>query len=166
MVLLEQDYRFCVRMSLQILQEMRAKLRETTEILPNDIRIALHTTGEYEKSRQQLYFEKYYIQWLNKHWSMMCEILEQHTEYSIEQRKDITIFFASYFKNFFEQSCKTQSFSHAIIPNILDIKGKSIEKMIECSDKWEENSKELRADEAVWKEKYDELLKKYSKENQ
>ena len=51
-------------------------------------------------------------------------------------------------------------------PNVLDIKGKSIEKMIECSDKWEENSKELRADEVVWKEKYDELLKKYSKENQ
>lgn len=158
MVLLEEDYRFCVNMSLQILQEQRRKLYEDSVGLNHILRMGLHKSGKFEQNVQDLYFQKYNVEWLDAHWEKMNQILENHNEYSQTQKKDITLFFVNYFWELFTICCQSDSFSNLIVPELLTTKRQTIDNLLKYAQKWQEKSNLLRADIVKHQEQYQNLL--------
>lgn len=162
MVMKERDYRFCVKMSLQVLAEQRKQLMgDSTSINPT-IRTGLHKSRELESAIRHLYFEKYSLHWLDEHWAKMHEILDRHsTEYSKEQQKDITLFFAEHFGGLFS-TCFTHTpvFMKSVMPELLKQKSEILQMLINFNDKWEQNSKAILADVAKHDEQYRLLIQK------
>lgn len=145
-------------MSLQILQEQRQRLTEDSINLQSGIGIGLHMPGKGESFVQDLYFQQYSVNWLNQHWERMHNILEKHSEYTQDQRKDITVFFAEYFKNLFMEYGQA---TPLLIPNLLKIKKEAIDNLLKYADKREQNSNSLRKDLVKHKEQYQKMIDEY-----
>lgn len=136
-----QDYRFCVRLSLQIMREQRNKLcRDSIE---RDVTLytALH---EMNPSTRTLRFQYYVVKWLDEHWNALCLLLEQHAAYTIDQRKEMTCFFSSYFSHLLNQLGTTETLSHLCIPDLLILRKSILNELIATSKKWEKDSDKLR----------------------
>ncbi len=160
MLLLKRDYKFCVRMSIQILQEQRQKLTEDSINLQAGIGLGLHMSDENQSFVQDLYFQQYCVSWMNQHWERMHIILDRYGKYTLEQRRDITIFFAEYFKAIFVDYGQVTPF---LIPNLLEIKKEAIDNLLKYTDKWEQNSNGLRRDLLKHKEQYQKMIREYFK---
>ncbi len=151
------DYRFCVKASLQVMKEQREKIYDDS---CNNYYIysGLHEMNEELRS---LYFQYYLIEWLDNHWSRMQEILESHPEYSTDQKKEFTLFYAEYFSNIMTSWTTTGILSKLMIPDILQTQKKTIQEMITFSEKWEQNSNKLKLLLKKHKEQFECLIKKY-----
>lgn len=162
MVMKERDYRFCVKMSLQVLAEQRKQLMVDSTSINSTIRTGLHKSGEHESAIRHLYFEKYSIQWLDEHWAKMHQILDRHcTEYSKQQQKDMTLFFAEYFGELFSTCFKhTPVFMKSVMPELLKQKSEILQMLIKSNEKWDQNSNALLADIEKHKEQYRLLIQK------
>ena len=151
------DYRFCVKASLQVMREQREKIcvdSHSNYCIYN----GLHETNE---KLQELYFQYYLIEWLNNHWSRMQEILDNHPEYSIDQKKQFTLFYAQYFGKMMTLWAATDSLSKTMIPDVLQTQKEAIQELITFSEKWEENSNKLRLLLKKQKEQFEYLVRRY-----
>ncbi len=151
------DYRFGVKASLQVMREQREKICADS-LYHYCIYNGLHETN---KELQELYFQYYLVEWLSGHWSKMQEILDSHPEYSIDQKKQFTLFYAEYFSQMLELCATTGSLSKTMIPNILQAQQDAIQELIMFSEKWEENSNKLRLLLKKQQERFERLIKKY-----
>lgn len=151
------DYRFCVKASLQVMKEQRENIYYDS-CNNHLIYSGLHETNE---KMQSLYFQYYLIEWLDNHWSRMQEILESHPEYSIDQKKEFTLFYAEYFSNMMTSWASTGILSKLMIPNILQTQKEAIQEMLTFSEKWEQNSNKLKLLLKKHKEQFEYLIKKY-----
>lgn len=85
----EDNYRFCTKLSLQIMREQRQRMRLDCMEKNTDLYMALH---EPDPCVRNLRFQYYVVRWLDEHWSALRRLLEKHPEYTIDQRKQITLF--------------------------------------------------------------------------
>ena len=151
------NYRFCVKASLQVMKEQRKKIYDDSQS-NHLIYSGLHETNE---ELQTLYFQYYLVEWLDSHWSRMQEILDNHPEYSIDQRRVFTLFYAEYFSRMMNSWMTTGVLSKMIIPDILQMQKETIQEMITLSEKWEQNSNKLKLLLKKHKEQFEYLIKKY-----
>lgn len=151
------NYRFCVKASLQVMKEQRKKIYDDSQS-NHLIYSGLHETNE---ELQTLYFQYYLVEWLDSHWSRMQEILDNHPEYSIDQRREFTLFYAEYFSRMMNSWMTTGVLSKMIIPDILQMQKETIQEMITLSEKWEQNSNKLKLLLKKHKEQFEYLIKKY-----
>lgn len=164
MVFRKNDYRFCVKASLQILQKEREKLCcDSVEHNPM-IYSGLH---EFEsETLRKLYFQAYLVEWIDSHWETMDEVLERHREYSVNERRCMSVFFAEYFSQLISDCDNSGLLSKLAIPGLLKTKRKALGNMIETSDKWQENSARLKAERKKHKEQFAKLIEEYENEGE
>lgn len=158
----EKDYRFCVNAALQIMQNQRKRLYDDCVQYEPTIYNGLHTSDSI--SVRNLYFQSYFVEWLNMHWESMFEILDRHTEYSIDQRKEMTLFFAEYFSDFLSVCEGKGTLSKFAVPELLKVQKKQLKEMLLSSDKWEQNSNRLRVQMKKSKEEYQKLIQEAEEE--
>lgn len=151
------NYRFCVKASLQVMKEQRNRIYDDSQS-NHLIYSGLHETNE---ELQTLYFQYYLVEWLDNHWSRMQEILENHSEYSIDQKREFTLFYAEYFSKMMNSWVTTGVLSKMMIPDILQTQKETIQEMITFSEKWEQNSNKLKLLLKKHKEQFEYLIKQY-----
>lgn len=151
------DYRFCVKASLQVMNEQRKRIYDDSRS-NHLIYSGLHETNE---KLQTLYFQYYLIGWLDEHWSRMQEILESHPEYSVDQRREFTLFYAEYFSKMMTSWATTGVLSKMMIPDVLQTQKETIQEMIDFSEKWEQDSNKLKLLLKKHKEQFEYLIKQY-----
>ena len=153
----ENDYRFCVKASLQILrQECERLCRDSVDHQPM-IYCGLH---EFESStKRKLYFQAYLVEWIDDHWNEMTDILEMHKrDFSADENKYMTVFFAEYFSRLLDECSDKSALSKLAIPELLKAKRKSLLDMARMSDHWQENSDRLKAEKKKHREQFARLL--------
>lgn len=149
------DYHFCVKASLQVMKEQRKNIYcdSKSNYL---IYSGLHETNE---ELQILYFQYYLVEWLDSHWIRMQEILDNHPEYSIDQRREFTLFYAEYFSKMMNSWVTTGVLSKKVIHDILQTQKETIQEIITISEKWEQNSNKLKLLLKKHKEQFEYLIK-------
>lgn len=163
-MLIEENYRFCVKAALQVMQEQRQKLYEDCMQYEPTIYNGLHTSNS--DSVRRLYFQMYFVDWLNQHWENMTEIFNRHPEYITIQKQEMTLFFAEYFSKFISECSKKGLMSKLAIPELLKVQKSQLKEMILSSDKWEQNSNRLRVQMKKNKEQYINLVKEMEEHSQ
>lgn len=156
-MLKNNDYRFCVTASLQVMKEQRKKIYDDS-CNNHLIYSGLHETN---KELQTLYFQYYLIEWIDTHWSRMQEILDSHPEYSLDQKKEFTLFYAEYFSDMMTSWETAGTLSKMMIPDMLQTQKETIQEMITFSEKWEQNSNKLKLLLKKHKEQFELLIKRY-----
>ena len=151
------DFRFCIKASLLVMREQREKIYNDSHD-NHLIYSGLHETNE---KIQTLYFQYYLVEWLDSHWNRMQEILESHPEYSIDQKRNFTLFYAEYFSKMMTSWVTTGILSKMIIPDILQTQKEIIQEMITFSEKWEQSSNKLKLLLKKHKEQFESLISKY-----
>lgn len=151
------NYHFCVKASLQVMKEQRNRIYDDSQS-NHLIYSGLHETNE---ELQTLYFQYYLVEWLDNHWSRMQEILENHSEYSLDQKREFTLFYAEYFSRMMNSWVTTGVLSKMMIPDILQTQKETIQEMLTFSEKWEQNSNKLKLLLKKHKEQFEYLIKQY-----
>ena len=152
----QEDYRFCVKAALQIMREQRKKLYDDCMQYEPTIYSGLHTSES--DSVRSLYFQAYFVEWLNMHWETMFEILKRHNEYTINQRKEMTLFFAEYLSAFISECSEKGLMSRLAIPELLKAQKNQLNEMILFSSKWEQSSNRIHVQMKKGKEQYLKLI--------
>lgn len=135
------DYRFCVKASLQVMKEQRNMICKDSASGKIQIYKGLHET---DSKRRELFFQYYLIEWLEAHWNGMQKILSDHPEYTKDQKKEFTLFYAEYFKQMLDSWVTSGALSKLVIPELLKALKSSVQELIQFSDKWEQNSQKLK----------------------
>ncbi|MCM1529133.1 MAG: hypothetical protein NC093_03970 [Alistipes sp.] len=153
-MLKKYDYRFCIKASLQVMRKQRENIYadSCSNYL---IYSGLHETNE---KLQMLYFQYYLIEWLESHWGRMQDILDRHPEYTIDQKRDFTLFYAEYFSNMLDSWVLSGMLSKIMIPDILQSLKATVRELIIFSDKWEQNSNRLKLLLKKHKEQFEYLI--------
>lgn len=151
------DYRFCVKASLQVMKDQREKICDDSR----DNHLIYSGLHETHKELQTLYFQYYLVEWLDNHWSRIQKILERHPEYSIDQKKEFTLFYAEYFSDMMASWTTTGILSKMMIPDILQTQKETVQEMITFSEKWEQNSNKLKLLLKKHKERFEHLIGQY-----
>lgn len=155
------DYRFCTKASLQVMQIGRQKIYEDMLNREYIIYRGLH---ELDAKRRLLYFQYYIVIWLEEHWGNMQKILAGHPEYSVDQRKQITLFWAKYYGKMIDDWQVSGVLSKMILPDLLKAQKEGIEELIRFSEEWESRSNKLKLLLAKHKEQFEVLIRRYEKE--
>ena len=153
------DYRFCVKASLDILKTLREEMTNDCINLQPDIKTGLHKSGENEKTVRSLYFQKYIVIWLDSHWKTIREKLINDTDHSIDERRRMIVLFAEHFKEMLTKCMHTEVFSKELIPDLLKIHLVAINEILKSNDKVEEQLESLSAETVKHKEQFDRLIK-------
>ena len=154
------DYRFCVKASLQVMKELRIKICDDS-CNNNLIYSGLHETND---KLQELYFQYYLIEWLDSHWKYMQDILDNHPEYSNDQKRDFTLFYAEYFSKMLDSWVTEGTLSTIMIPEILQTQKEAVKELIMFSEKWEQNSNKIKLLLKKNKEQFEYVIKQYENE--
>lgn len=156
-----QDYRFCVKLSMQIMREQREKLCHDS--IEHDVTLytALHETND---STRALRFQYYVVKWFDEHWNALCVLLERHPEYTIDQKKQMTLFFSSYFSKLLNKLGTTETLANLCIPDLLTLRKAILNELIAVSDKWEKNSDKLRLQMKKHEEQYIAMIQSREKD--
>lgn len=160
-MLIDHDYRFCVKASLQVMHEARQKIYEDMLNKEYIIYTGLH---ESDANLQDIYFQYYIIIWLDEHWNNMQKIIENHKEYSLDQKRQITLFFAENYSKMIDDWQSSGALSSLMIPDLLQTQKNTLQELIQFSEKWESNSNRLRLMLKKHKEQFELLIKQYEKE--
>ena len=163
MALFDNDYKFYTNMSLQILKKERKKLYADSTSVDPTISMALYSFGENEKSLQELYIQRYCIEWLDDHWSELNRILDKHDEYTKSERKHFALFFAEQFKALYREICNFNTEVPMIISDMISIELAGIDGLIESSDKWEDKMKSLQAEKKKHSVRFKALIEEAKK---
>lgn len=157
------DYRSCVKISLEVFEKEREKLCADSSSEHNaTIYNGLH---EFESDNlRDLYFDAYITEWLDMHWNEMMKILDSHDEYKISKRREIILFFARYLSELVENCSETKIFTNIVVSDILKMKKKELDELIEDSEKWQKYAELLKADRKKHKEIYKRLMNRLKTE--
>lgn len=161
MMFRENDYRFCVNAGLSIMLEQRKKLTQDSVGFEPTIYSGLHTSDS--SALRGLYFQSYFVEWISAHWEKMFEILDNHSEYSVDTRREMILFFAEYFSDFLSECSGNSSLSKLAVPELLKMQKQQVKEMIRSADKWEQNSNRLRVQMKKNKEQYLRLIQEEEK---
>lgn len=151
------DYRRNTMISLNVLKEERQNLF-------NDI--TKHYSAIYEglhefqsKNVRDLYFQSYFMEWLDRHWSdLTIHINATSEELSKNDKKEISLFFAEYFSLFIDELTNTSSIADSASQPLIQAKKKIIDNMISFSYDWEERSNQLKVDQKKHKEHFKKII--------
>ncbi len=157
------DYRYCINESLKIMREQRKKICDDTINGDATIYSGLHTPEQDSKLRN-LYFELYILNWIDSHWIYMQNQLNRHNEYTINQKKEMTLFFAKYLSVFIKDIEISGNLSKLSIPFFLKAKIKTLNDLIQHSSKWEKNCQELRLLMKKQQEHFKKQITEYEKD--
>ena len=152
----ENDYRFCTKVSLQVMQQLRENLCQDCIQLDPKIQSGLHSSDS--PSTGKLYFQYYFVEWLNCHWEAMLKILEKYPDISLDSKRQVELFFASYFSKMISSFENNSILSDLAIPELLSEKKKQIEQLLSCSEKWEKNINILCAQKRKNNEQFQKLI--------
>ena len=163
-MIFKQDYRKCVSLSLDIMKQQRERLFKDTLDHHSVIFSGLH---EYRsKSTRELYFQEYIIEWMNDHWGSLNEYLKKYKkEMTINEQRDITLFFAEYFSVLLDDEDISHNMSCEVMHEMMKIKQAAISEMISYSDKWEEKNNKLNVDLKKNKEQFERMLTELTKDD-
>ena len=152
-----QDYRLCVKLSLQIMNDQRNELCNKSKSPAQGIAIymALH---EMNSQIRSLRFQYSLVEWLDSHWENLQSRLNCNQEYTIDQRKQITLFFAEYFSKLLDNVKADGIFSKLGIPDLLAMQKAILSDLISTGEKWEEKSQLLRYQMIKHEEEYRNLI--------
>lgn len=154
----EDNYRFCTRLSLQIMRDQRERICWDSIQKDVDLYTALH---EMDPHVRHLRFQYYIVKWFDGHWSSLQSLLEHHPEYTIDQRKQITLFFAKRFAGLLDKLSESATMIDLGIPDLLKVRRDILREMIEMTEKWEKSSDEFRLQMKKHEEQYKTLIKPY-----
>ena len=156
----EDNYRFCTRLSLQIMRDQRERICQDSIQKDVDLYTALH---EMDPHVRHLRFQYYIVKWLDGHWSSLQALLECHPEYTADQKKQITLSFAKKFAGLLDKLSESATMADLGIPDLLKIRRDILREMIEMTEKWEKNSNELCLQMKKHEEQYRALIAPYYK---
>jgi len=154
-MLVNNDYRFTVKASLQIMREQREKLCSDCLDTGSGIYEGLH---ELKPENRCLYFQSYLTEWLDSHWECLDSVLGRHPEYTKDQQKQIILFFAEYFSKFLDDYDSSGIMSKLIIPDLLKAEQETLKDMIAINSKWEENLRKLKIEIKKHEEEFRKLI--------
>jgi len=154
-MLINYDYRFCVRASLQVMKDRRSQLCKDTLQYHHIVYNGLHDS---KPEVQKLYFQYYLVQWFDSHWDYMQEILNQHKEYTRDQRKQMILFFAEYFSEILNNYDNSGVMAKLMIPNLLQVQKETLKEMLALNEKWMENSSKLKVEIKKHDEEFKRLI--------
>ncbi len=155
----EDNYRFCTRLSLQIMRDQRERICQDSIQKDVDLYTALH---EMDPRVRHLRFQYYIVKWFDGHWNRLQYLLEHHSEYTIDQRKQITIFFAKKFTGLLDGLSGSSIMVGLGCPDLLKARRDILREMIEMTEKWEKYNNELRLQMKKHEEQYKALIKPYN----
>lgn len=155
--MINKNYRFSVNASLQVMKAQREKI--CNDCFSGDYWI-YRGLYETDDETQKLHFQYYLLKWLDDHWNEMQTILASHNEYSIDQKKEITLFFAQYFSKMIDVISKSGIMSTLMIPELLQVQKESIQTLLQYEEKWEDNSNQIRLLLSKQKTMFKRMLKK------
>lgn len=153
------DYRYCIKVSLAILEELRNKLTDDSIHLAPDIRTALHKSGDNQRSVRDLYFLRYCVSWLDSHWKLVQRKLNEDTKHSIDEKRKMIQLFAEHFKDLLGKCLNTEIFFAEIIPSILETQNAAIDEMLKSAEKNDENFRRLYSEMAKHEEWFERKIK-------
>lgn len=142
-MIINYDYRFCVKASLQVMKDRRKQLCNDTLQYNSIVYNGLHDS---KPEIQKLYFQYYLVQWFNSHWDYMEKILTQHKEYTRDQRKQMILFFAEYFSTILNHYDSSGVMAKLMIPNLLQVQKENLKEMLALNEKWMENSNKIKVE--------------------
>lgn len=157
----EENYRFCTRLSLQIMREQRECLCHDSTQHGVALYTALHETNPQVR---HLRFQYYLVDWFDNHWNNLRSLLDRHPEYTVDQKKQITLFFAERFVGLLDMMSESVSMADLCIPDLLSIRKTILKKMIETSEKWEKKSDEFCLQNKKCEEQFKALIMQYDKQ--
>lgn len=158
----EENYRFCTRLSLQILHDQRKRICQDSIQKDVDLYTALH---ELKPNVRDIRFQYYLVKWFDGHWRNLRELLERHSEYTVDEKKRITLFFAKYFANLLDSLSKSETMVNLAIPDLLKVRKNILYELVEMTEKWETNSKELFLQMKKHEEQYRSMVETYNKQS-
>lgn len=155
----EDNYRFCTKLSLQIMRDQRERMGQDSVEKDIDLYMALHETNPQVRN---LRFQYYTVKWFDGHWSALQSLMEQHPEHTVDQRKQMTLFFAERFAGLLDRLAESGTMSNLGIPDLLKVRKDILREMITISEKWERNSNEFCLQMKKHEEQYKVLIEPYN----
>ena len=157
MMLRDTNYRFCVKASLQILRKGREKLCNDSIQHNPTIYSGLH---EFQsETKKSLYFQAYLVEWIDNHWNDMTDLIQaRKRDFNIDERKSMALFFSEYFSQLIKECENKGTLSKLAIHDLLKAKRRSLLKMAEMADAWQENYDKLEAEKKKHKEQFARML--------
>lgn len=155
----EDNYRFCTRLSLQIMQDQRERIWQDSIQKNVDLYTALH---ELNPAVRNARFQYYLVTWFDGHWRNLRELLARHAEYTLDEKKQITLFFAKYFACLLDDLSKSATMADLAIPDLLKVRKKILHELMEMTETWEIKSKELFLQTKKFEEQYVALIKNFN----
>lgn len=157
----EDNYRFCTRLSLQIMRDQRGRICQDSIQKDVDLYTALH---EMDPRVRDLRFQYYIVKWFDGHWSSLQSLLEHHPEYTVDQKKQITLFFAKRFAGLLDRLSESTAMADLGLPDLLKSRRHILHEMLEMTEKWEKKSNEFRLQMKKHDEQYRALIESYEKQ--
>ena len=151
----QENYKFEVKASLQIMREQRDALRSACLNTGSGIYFGLH---ELKPEVRNLYFQHYLTGWMDAHWTMLESVLDRHPEYSKDQQKLIILFFAKYFSEFLENYDSSGIMAKIMIPDVLKSTQEFLKDMLEANNIWEENFNKIKIEIKKHDEEFRRLI--------
>lgn len=162
-MIVRQDYRKCVSMSLNIMRNQRESIFNDTIEHYSAIYNGLHEF--HSVKTRELYFQAYIIEWTDKHWLLLNEYMIKHKNDMMKnEQRDMTMFFADFFSFFLDEIGDRRSFSCETMHEMIKVKQSAINEMIRYSDKWEEKNNKLQVELKKNKEQFERMLTKLTED--
>ncbi|MDE6708163.1 MAG: hypothetical protein K2K06_09040, partial [Oscillospiraceae bacterium] len=140
-MLKDNNYRFEVKASLQIMREQRNALCSSSLDTGSKIYLGLH---ELKSEIRSLYFQYYLTEWFDAHWSTLESVLDRHLEYTKDQQKLVKLFFAEFFVKFLENYDSSGIMAKIMIPDLLKSELETLKDLIELDGKFEDNYNKIK----------------------
>lgn len=153
---------FIMNSALKILKEQREMICDDT--LKHDPMIynGLH---EFESdSLRNIFFQAYIVDWLDSHWGNIKLKLNNNSEYSLDEKKKMTLFFSNYFSGLIDEYKISSYISTLIIPYILEEESKILEELIIFENEWQISLDKLSVCRKKNRERFKKIIDSYNKE--
>lgn len=155
------SYKLCIQSSLQIMMDQRKELIDRCLSYNVMLYSGLHET---DTTIRTLYYQYTIIDWLDFHWANLQTLLEQHQEFTIDQKKQITLFFAKYFSKMMDGVEYNNAYSSLSSIDLFRSQKIILNDLIKTGERWEENCRKLRLEMKKNKGKLSQLINNYEKE--
>lgn len=161
-MIVEKNYRSCVKASLSIMHEQRGTL-----FLDCINRNPTVFNGLYESehtSVRNLYFQSYFMTWLDSHWELMNVWINKQQNYTKDRKTEMILFFADYFSKLISECDNNVTLSKLTIPDLLKNKKKAFDEMLLAAENCDINNDRIRVEMKCNHEKFKKMIKEYESE--
>lgn len=149
------DYRFTVHLSLLIMKRLRQEIYNKCLLTDTNLYMGLH---EIDDQLRTLRFQYTVLDWVDSHWWELHNILDAHSEYTVDQKKEITLFFAQYYSKMIDNLELSGTFSKVGTNDLIKMQKQILTELISTGEHWEENSRRLRLEMKKHEEEYNHLI--------